>query len=159
MVMTSFSLSISYAQIAIFDSALERPFNDWTERHISQGFSWRPGSVSFATIEEAGRHAVQIDIAFGQADVSPKAARVIQTPFVVPRSGLIEVASISDSASFSLSSGVYALRFEYFCASAVSDPGIRFIFIKTENPSFKILRADSGLSAGPDDLLLSASPA
>lgn len=43
---------------------------------------------------------------------------------------------------------------------AVFDSGaIRLLFIKPENPAFKILRADSALSVGPDDLLLSASPA
>ncbi len=154
MATTSFLLDVSHSQVAVFDSGLEEPFNGWTERHVNQGFSWRPGSVSFVTIEEAGRHSVSLDVVSGNVGVSPEAIRVIQTPFEVRQTGAIEVASVSDSIPFSLPPGTYALRFEYFCASAVSDPGIRFTFIKTDSPSFKILRADSDLSVGADDLLL-----
>lgn len=155
----SFSLDVSHSQVAVFDSGLQQPFNGWTESHVNQGFAWRPGSVSFATIEEAGRHSVSLDVVSGNVGVSPEAIRVIQTPFEVPQTGAIEVASVSDSVPFSLPPGTYALRFEYFCASAVSDPWIRFIFIKMVNPSFEILRADSGLSTKAGDLLLSAAPA
>ncbi|WP_020176714.1 competence protein ComJ [Methyloferula stellata] len=159
MATTSFLLNVSHSQVAVFDSGLQQPFNGWTERHVNQGFAWRPGSVSFATIEEAGRHSVSLDVVSGNVGVSPEAIRVIQTPFEVPQTGAIEIASASDSVPFSLPSGTYALRFEYFCASALSDPGIRFLFMKMENPSFEILRADSGLSAKAGDLFLSASPA
>lgn len=157
MAVASFPLSVSYSQIAVFDARLERPFNAWTERHVRQGFSWRPGSVSFATVEEAGRHAIEVDFAPEDADLPLEAIRIIQTPFIVPRNGSIEVASISDSVSLNLPSGNYALRFEYFPPVAGFPPRILFLFIKTENPSFKILRADPGLSAG-EELLISASP-
>jgi Competence protein J (ComJ) len=158
MAAASFPLIISYSQIAVFDGALKRPFNAWTERHVKQGFSWRTGSVSFATVEEAGRHAVEVDFATEHAHLPPQAIRIIQTPFVVPQNGSIEVASISDSVPLTLPSGNYALRFHYFPQNPGSIPRILFLFIKMENPSFKILRADAELSAG-DDLLLSASQA
>jgi Competence protein J (ComJ) len=157
-IMASFSLYVSYAQVAVFDSALEKPFNDWTERHIQQGFSWRPGSVSFATIEEAATHLVTIDVA-DDASVSEAAIRVIETPFHVPQNGSIEIASISESFVTDVPFGLYALRFSYFLATALSEPRITFQFIKTNQPSFAILRADPGLSARTGDLLLSASPA
>ncbi|SDP37389.1 Competence protein J (ComJ) [Phyllobacterium sp. OV277] len=34
-----FPLTISYAQIAVFDPDLEIPFNDWNDRQYTQGFS------------------------------------------------------------------------------------------------------------------------
>jgi hypothetical protein len=154
----SFPLYISYSQVAVFDSALEHPFNLWTERHVKQGFSWRPGSVSFATLEEAGQHSVEIDVVAGDVALSPDTVRIIQTPFEVPQKGSIEIASISDSRPLDLASGAYELRFEYFPASDGLMSQIRFVFMRTSATSFKILRADPALTAG-DDLLLSASPA
>jgi hypothetical protein len=158
MTAASFSLSISYSQVAVFDSALEHPFNLWTERHVQQGFSWRPGSVSFATLEEAGQHDIEIDIVPDDVALSLGAIRIIQTPFEVPQSGSIEIASISESIPLSLASGPYLLRFEYFLATKDLKPKIRFVFIRNGNASFKILRADPELKAR-DDLLLSAEPA
>jgi hypothetical protein len=154
----SFSLFISYSQIAVFDSALEHPFNLWTEGHVKQGFSWRAGSVSFATIEETGQYSVEIEIASDNAALSSNAIRIIQTPFEVPASGSIEIASISDSIPYSLPSGMYALLFECFPISNDSQGKVRFVFTKQANPSFKIMRADTAITAG-NHLLLSASPA
>jgi hypothetical protein len=34
-------LSILYSQLAIFSADLAQPYNDWNERHVAQGFSWR----------------------------------------------------------------------------------------------------------------------
>jgi hypothetical protein len=158
MAAASFSLFISYAQVAVFDNALEHPFNIWTERHTRQGFSWRPGSVSFATLLDVGQHPVEIDIAINDVAMSRDAIRVVQTPFDVPQSGLIEVASISESVPLDLDPGRYLLRFEYFLQAGGVQPKIRFVFIRNANASFEIVRADPQLTAG-DDLLLSAEPA
>jgi hypothetical protein len=160
MATTSFLLDVSHAQVAVFDSGLEQPFNSWTERHVKQGFSWRPGSVSFATIKEAGQHLVIIDFASGYVDnLSSDATRIIEVPFEVPQSGAMEVASISSSTPVSLPSGSYALRFEYFNMADAAEPTIRFLFMQTETPSFKIWRGDADLMAVADHLLLSAAPA
>jgi hypothetical protein len=153
-----FSLSVSYSQVAVFDRALEHPFNLWTERHVKQGFSWRPGSVSFATLDEAGQHDVEIDVVSDDVALSPGAVRIIQTPFEVPQSGSIEIASISESIPLSLASGPYLLRFEYFLATGDLKPRVRFVFMRNEIAAFRIMRADPELTAR-DDLLLSAEPA
>ncbi len=158
MLEASFFLDVSYSQVAVFDSALEHPFNLWTERHVQQGFCWRPGSVSFATLEESGRHVIEVDVASDEVALSFDAVRIIETPFEVPQSGSTEFASISDSVAMELTPGSYTLRFEYSPARDMSLPRIKFVFVKSEKPSFKILRADSALNAA-DDLLLSALPA
>ena len=44
-----FEMLVSYYHIAIFDTDLG--FNDWRDAHGKQGFSWRPGSVSFGTLD------------------------------------------------------------------------------------------------------------
>ena len=45
-------LSISYRQVAVFSSSLNNSFNEWTDEHFEQGFSFRPGAVSFDTLED-----------------------------------------------------------------------------------------------------------
>ena len=49
-----FDLFASYSQVSVFMAKLDSPFNDWEQEHVEQGFAWREGSVSFATLEEAG---------------------------------------------------------------------------------------------------------
>jgi hypothetical protein len=106
------SLEISYSQIAIFRSALQQPFNDWTDTHVRQGFAWRPGSVSFATVEQAGQLDVEVvrDAATTQ---SSRASRIIAVPFEVDESGEVEVASIADGEAISIPPGKYRLTFEH----------------------------------------------
>jgi hypothetical protein len=152
----SLSLNISHSQVAVFDRSLERPFNLWTERHVAQGFTWRPGSAAFRTLEESGLHRVSVIVTPADVDVSSDALRVIQVPFRVPRHGEIEIASIADSAPLRLPSQFYALRFEYLVGNAV--PEVKLIFIMVDDPTFKIMRADAQLCAD-GELLVTASPA
>jgi hypothetical protein len=108
----TFSLEVSYAQLAVFDARLANPFNDWSDEHVSQGFSWRPGSVSFATLDPDG--TINVDVSRAKASPSGDSpARAIQVPFRVPSHGEIEVATISDSFSLELAAGEYALTFAH----------------------------------------------
>src|SRR5262245_18641170 len=113
MATSTVTVYVSYAQIAVFASNLQQPFNDWTDKHFAQGFTWRPGSVSFRTLTEAGSHFVQIDVTDHAGAVSADAVRVTEVPFEVPRDGVVEVASISDSASLTLPAGTFLLRCEF----------------------------------------------
>jgi hypothetical protein len=90
-------------------------------------------------------------------EISPEAIRVIETPFEVPASGSIEIASISESVPLSIPPGTYSLRCECLPISDASKDKVRFVFTRADNPSFKILRADAAITAG-DRLLTSASP-
>jgi hypothetical protein len=152
------TISVSYSQLAVFDQSLERPFNVWTDRHVAQGFSWRPGSVAFRTIEEAGPHVVTVELDAHEGDPAPNAIRVIAVPFEVPPSGAIEVGSIADSVLLELPSGNYQLRFECYERANSPTPRVRLLFCKNSDPRFDIIRADSELNPGTD-LLLIASPA
>jgi Competence protein J (ComJ) len=148
-----FRLSVSYSQIAVFDGGLKNPFNSWTEAHVKQGFAWRPGSVSFATLEGGGCH--HVEVLAERAEMSPQAIRAIQVPFEVPANGSIEIASIADSVPVRMPAGTYQLRFECF---GLAPPKVRFVFLRSDSPSFEILRADAELSA-IGDLVVTASPA
>src|ERR1700743_191003 len=94
------ALDITYSQVAVFHPSLKQPFNIWTDRHVAQGFAWRPGSVSFSTIDEGGVHTIRVSVISSFVEISPAAIRVIEVPFRVPSDGSVEIASISDSQQF-----------------------------------------------------------
>jgi Competence protein J (ComJ) len=147
------TLNVSHSQLAIFDPSLERPFNFWTDRHVAQGFAWRPGSASFGTTDEGGLHHLHVLLTNSYLDISPVAIRAIEVPFRVPLEENIEIASVGDSRRLQMPSWLYALRYE-------SLPGrqLRCAFMKIDNPKFRIVRADAALHPTPD-LLLTAEPA
>ena len=156
--MRSFSLFVTYSQVAIFKASLENPFNDWTESHIRQGFAWRPGSVSFQTIEDGGTHAIEVVVEAGAVEISSQATRVIEVPFEVPDDRPVQIASISDEVSIEISPGRYTLRFEYIRSKNDGEPTIRLVFTPSGNPKFQIVRADPELRPA-DQLIVTADPA
>jgi hypothetical protein len=128
----SFDLDVSYSQLSVFWSSLQQPFNDWTQKHVDQGFAWRPGSVSFRTLVEAGWHSVQVDIDDHAGPVSQNAVRVIEVPFEVPVDGNIEIASISNSIPLSLPAGGYSLRCEFRGSDEGDARHVRLTFARAE---------------------------
>jgi len=147
-------LTVSYAQIAVFQASLLNPFSDWTDTHVNQGFAWRPGSVSFRTKVDDGPHEVVVACK-AYADAPVEGLRVIEVPFSVTGSAPVVIASIGDEFTVDLPEGSYALRF----AIAADDARcIELSFLKVDDPSFRVLRADADLRIdGP--LLTSAEPA
>lgn len=156
--MTTFSLEVSYAQIAVFDSTLANPFNDWTDEHVRQGFSWRPGSVSFATFDTVGRALVRVERTNPVSEEIMVADRVIVVPFTVPPHGRLEVATITDGVSLQLPPGDYELKFEHGRTEEGTmwiNLGLRPV-VAPVTP--KVLRADTLLSP-PTPLVMTAQPA
>lgn len=161
MAAASFTVSVSYSTITVCERGLKDPFNFWTEHHFNQGFAWRPGSANFGTIEGSGQHLVEVVTASGEVPVSGNAARVIEVPFQVPASGVVEIATVESMAGefpIDIAPGTYALRFECFRPDEGRIPKIRLVFARNDSPAFQILRADPALSP-PAELLLIAEPA
>jgi len=158
MVTTNFLIDVSYSQISVFWSSLQQPFNDWTQRHVDQGFVWRKGSVSFRTLVEYGSHLVQLDIVDHAGSVSADVFRAIEVPFEVPSEGNIEIASISDFMPLTLPPGDYSLRCEFFGYSNEGVQLMRLVFAKEDVPCFNVLRSDDELTLG-QELLTSAEAA
>ena len=153
------TLFVSYAQIIVFDTALDNPFNDWTVRHTAQGFAWRPGSVSFGTVEEGGVHGITISEKLTlESTPSSTAVRIIDVPFQVPSGGQVGLASISDHAELNLRAGLYQLRYECWQANEPRATKMRLLFCQSEAPLFRIVRADADLHP-EQTLLLTTSPA
>jgi hypothetical protein len=147
------TLFVTHAQVAVFNPDLESPFNDWTEQHVRQGFSWRPGSVSFRTLSADGD--LEVTSVVGERPVAPEARRAIVVPFSCTGSK-VEVSTIADSAGVDLPRGEYALRFEHW-----TDAGgmhCRLVFTPSENVKACVLTADEALQP-QEPLLMVATPA
>ncbi|MDQ8731069.1 competence protein ComJ [Bradyrhizobium sp. LHD-71] len=140
-----FPLSISYAQIAVFDLDMETPFNDWNDRHYTQGFSWREGSVSFA-IPDGNRVFVEVLTDGEQSQLVGEPTRFILVPFDAPNDD-VAIASILNERSTTIGSGKYQLSFELLPGNTrANEPYERFVrltFSRNETPIFEIIRGDS----------------
>jgi hypothetical protein len=156
--MTTYTLDVLFSQIAMFDSRLASPFNDWTDEHVAQGFSWRPGSVSFATLEAAGPILIRVS-RLEQVDWSVSAAsRIIAVPFTVPSHGSVEVATITGSIPLQLPPGDYELTFEHgrkTDGTMTATFHFRCVDVPVEA---RLIRSDPSLSPGPA-LIMTAVPA
>lgn len=155
---TTVGLEVSYGQLAVFASSLKQPFNDWTDQHVSQGFAWRPGSVSFRSMVEAGRHSIEIDVANHVGAVHADAIRVVEVPFEIPADGAVEVGSIAETVQLSLPAGSFLLRCEFLQPAGTASERVRLTFAKKDAPRFAVVRADQELSTNCE-LLTTAQPA
>src|SRR6186713_55455 len=90
-----FQLELAWSQISVFDANLVDPFNDWNEQHLGQGFTWRPGSVSFKLPVRSGRIDVNVELV-DQIALSPNAQTAIVVPFNT-WAGVVEISSITQS--------------------------------------------------------------
>jgi hypothetical protein len=156
----NFPLFVSYAQVAVFPSSLERPFNYWTDRHVAQGFSWRSGSASFA-VPDGGNCLVEILQSEQKTETVGEILREIWVPFdIVDRQ--MTCGSITDEKEFCMPLGMHQLVFKCMRASEHTDSTfeyfLSFMFFRTEKPHFACPKFDK--EAVPyDKFLLSAEPA
>lgn len=144
--MKPFLLDVSYAQIAVFDSRLANPFNEWLDAHVLQGFSWRDGSVSFSTVDVSGKVEVEVVRSTSNVEILAQADRVIVVPFSIPPHGEIEVATIASSEKLKLDPGDHELTFQHgrFTSERM---WVRLTWRIVDGPvTPKIIRADQGLS-------------
>jgi hypothetical protein len=151
-------LEVTHNQLAVFSSSLENPFNHWTDRHVAQGFAWRPGSVSFRTLRAAGLHRIEVRLAKSVGRREIRGARAIVVPFEVHEGETIEVASIPDSSVLSLPAGQYELVCDFDMPREGRPSTVRLLFAASTKPRFEVLRADEEISI-TEDLLRTAVPA
>jgi hypothetical protein len=145
---------VSYNQICIFDAMLDEPFNDWTYEHVSQGFAWRPGSVSFGAVDNVETTIIIQRVSAVDADVD--AFRVIAVPFTVNPHEAVVIGSIGDERQIEIEAGTYRLTFEL--GAKDERPWCRLSFIADSNPTPQIIKSDSEITKR-GALLMSASPA
>ena len=151
----TFKLGILYNTISVLQP--NELFNDWSETHVDQGFSWRSTSVSFGTLSDIAECEVQVSID-NTITLDENAIRIIAVPFEVGTDGA-EIASIADSQIIEIPKGKYELIFSAIPADL--NLGIErydFKFVERETEIARIIRADDELSP-PEVLLMEAEPA
>jgi len=151
-----FTLGIDYHQIAVFNPDLRDPFNDWTDVHVRQGFSWRHGSVSFGTLSQSGQFRVVVSVR-KEVDLPDGTVRAISVPFLVDSNG-VEVGGVFGGVRLGIASGHYKLVFVAQKVTHQEAEVYHFQFIQAENPAAQILVADAELDP-PDELCMTAEPA
>ncbi len=152
----SFSLYVTYSQVAVFLHGMRNPFNDWLPIHVDQGFSWRKGSVSFMTLVETGELRIRFEHSTAPK-IRDDARGAIQVPFHVPVNERIEIATISEGRVINVPPGSYALLYQTGVDSAGAMWCI-FSFGPSEGPSPTIIKADARLDP-PAKLFMHAEPA
>ncbi len=144
-----------YNFIAVHLPELLHPLNDWRSIHGKQGFSWRPGSVSFATIDADGNSPLFVEIRESYSQPI-SAIRVVKVPFEVGSAGVI-VRETVQKWNVPIPEGYYALFFTIEPLGESWKYHLSFIPTK-EIPQAEIILADELLSP-PDELLMEAEPA
>jgi Competence protein J (ComJ) len=175
MLLASFNLGLTYSFISVNNPQLL--LNDWNDKHIRQGFSWRQGSVTFRMLNSC-RDLIPTEIwKANDINLMPETVRAILVPFEVTTSEGVEFLDFSDEPRANLVSipeNKYVLIFEtgfreqyrehpdYQGRLAVLLPiWCRFTFIPKgaqESVEAKILRTDPNLSP-TYPLLMEADPA
>lgn len=158
-------VSISYKTLTLHRAGIDLPFNDWSPTHIRQGFSWRPESVSFRTLDpEISSNMVVVDLRDSYSP-PPQARRVIRVPLSVDTRGIEVTSPVSDAWTIAIPPGHYALFFSIEPADAARQDGpgeawgYHLTFVPSpENVPAEILRADDQLDP-PGALLMEAQPA
>lgn len=149
-------LGIFYSQLAILDVSVAPEGNNWHQRHVDQGFSWRRGSVSFGTLRDVGELRVKVQSA-DDIDIGDDAIRAIVVPFSVSSRGHVIITDIVNDHTLEMPEGKYALVFEIGYAGEDSE-WCRLTFVPTQDVTPQILRADAGITPS-DPLLMEADPA
>lgn len=152
----SFTLLVSYYQISVFDGSMERPFNDWHPEHNRQGFAWRPGSVTFATLA-SHEAAIQV-VVCEQFFIRTDAVRVIRVPFLVAPRMRLQIATTAFEYPIVIPPNRYALHFEHGLIASEDEMWCTFSFVPDQDPAPAILVADKEL-APPRELIMTADPA
>jgi hypothetical protein len=154
-----YDFSILYSQLIVSDPITAPVSNDWQERHVAQGFAWRPGTVSFGTLGDVGTLRVEVLIG-AELEVRPEAVRATVVPFSVSPTGLVEISDTANEETTSVAPGEYALLCEMGYPSerrGQEAEWCRLTFIPGGDVRPEILRADVGLSP-QYPLLMEADP-
>ncbi len=148
------AITVTYAQLCVFDPSLQTPYNDWADGHVAQGFSWRPGSVSFATDSDCTSIVIDVTRAEEPPDVGDVEG-AIRVPFFVPPSGSVEIGSIMSGDEVPLPSGSYAL---YFLPPQSPTCPFRLIFVPGDDVEPAVLNEGRNATAQQAYLMV-AEPA
>jgi hypothetical protein len=149
-------MPVLYGQIVAFSSELSNPYNDWDDGHISQGFSWRPESVSFSIPSEIAVLDLHIELDNFEK-IERRCIRVIKVPIILGITKKIEVGNILNTLDFEMKYDKCTVTFQllYGISNGKSEAKISICAGYCEP---QIIIADKELNP-PSELHLIAFPA
>ena len=148
-----FDLVLIYGYVAVSLPRLAKHHNAWNRIHGSQGYSWRPGSVSFGTID--ADEYPPLTVVLQDAYLPPiSTTRVIKVPFQVEDDGVVVSDPLTQDWRVPIPAGNYALYFAIEPFEASWKYSLTFIS-EEALPKAEIILADELLSP-PDELLMEA---
>ena len=148
--------ALIYSFIVVSLPTLEHPYNNWNSTHGAQGFSWRPGSVSFGTFDADDDALISVELQ--NSYISPTAAiRIIKVPFQVEEDGITLIDPLTQEWRVPIPEGNYALFFAIEPFEASWKYSLTFVSEKALSEA-EIILADEWLSP-PEELLMHAEPA
>jgi hypothetical protein len=144
--MKSFSISVQYGQIIVFDPSEPGLGLLWSQEEVDQGFAWDPKMVAFGVPDHDGDCVIHIATYEEFDALDPNALWAVRTPFQVT-SPEIAVGTILLDEPFEIAKGNYEIYFQ-----AMQGPGayaylFEIHFIKSSNPEFAILKTGPGASS------------
>jgi len=151
-----FALNVLYSQISVFLPNLKEPFNNWTDRHVAQGFAWRPGSASFGTLDESGPIDIKVSVREHFEGLLDDSIRAVKLPFRI-EGGEVEIATITESKRLEITEGEYDLVFQ-IGRDEQQKMWCVFEFVPQASSKAEILRADQALKVN-EPLIMTAEPA
>jgi hypothetical protein len=154
----SFILEISYSQFAVFNPQVKNPFNEWTDDHVKQGFSWRDDSACFRTLTESGESSFQISYHAVLPDLYPSAIRAILVPVPKLHDKKLEIASLGDNKIITMPFMINGLLIQFSPPSSNEPASVMVGLLSGFPVDFAILRADSEIKK-TTSLLKRARPA
>lgn len=121
------NIHLSYSQLCIYIPHLPAPLNDWSEKNLAQGYSWRPCSSSFRTLVDDGPHKINVFINEPYPPLTPQVVRHFKVHFET-MDGLVSIASITDAIPIEVPAGSYLLQVEFLAPEqqAVPEVNVRF---------------------------------
>lgn len=151
-----FQMFLEYRFVAVSLPQEVHLLNGWNRTHGAQGFSWHPGSVSFAVFDADDNSPVSVELQ--DSFVPPVAAtRIIKVPFQVEEDGIILIDPLTQEWPVPIPPGNYALYFAAEPFEAEWKYSLTFVAEKAL-PKAEIIRADEFLSP-LEELFMHAEPA
>ncbi|WP_170105285.1 competence protein ComJ [Desmospora activa] len=154
-------ITISYSQLAVFNSEIKTPYPDWTEDHVRQGFAWMDGSVSFGALSDS---TCEIWVRIAERVVeNDDAIRSIIVPFTAWDETISVASVLSTELQYEVPQNRYELVFHAIPLEQDSGSGLyrvryELVFVPSDSPQARILKQDAALSS-PDSLVMVAEPA
>lgn len=146
----SFNLVPTHNFFTLTRLDIERPFAEWRQDDIDQGFVWMPGSISYSLVGNPLGISISVETCDScDEDISSQATRIIRLPFDVLDGVDLGLTTIASPDRFSLPGGPYMVQFEYWGDGYVEDDAWARLRFRPGRTEPAVLRTDKYMKVPP----------